>query len=719
MKNVQPTLVAKAALLCLLPLALSTGLTSVASAADERSDPAVREQIKKYLEPARYANATLSPDGRHLAVLSPVGTRRNLVVINLETREPKVITSLSEFDVMSVRWIGANYLAFSLGDMSAPGGAEYQDGGGLFVVHREGGNVREFQPTVRAAMNRGLGFLPRFSILSSVGGDSDEFIAVANERSREHSDLYRVSASTGRKTLLTFERPGRVVDWVLDHEQNIRGAVVLRELSGADAAAEPDEQAGAEAPKGGKVFQRVLMWRDVVGGAWRDVTDLGRGAKAIHPVAPAGEGELWVSTARGRDTTALFKMSLRTGKLEDAPFVDNPRFDIENDATGESVPGLMFHPVTRKPYAVAIEGDIPELYYLDDDLDSLHRSLQASFPGQQVSLQPSSGSKVLVNVSSDVKPQQIYLFDTQTRKLSHELDTRPQLKDGDLQPMHPFLLKTRDGLEIPGYYVLPKGYKEGQRLPTLVHIHGGPHARADLFGPGRGTGVREAQVLASQGFAVVIPNFRITPGMGRKIYMSGFGTVGTKMSEDHEDAMQWAVKAGFADPQRVCIGGSSYGGYATLRALTKTPDLFACGVAGLVVSDLELQLTSQSTDFGGSAEAIRHWRRMIGEKGTGWEQSRAVSPARQLGQITSPLMIWAGRDDFRTPLEQYERVVSGMKALGKTPDVMMVKDGEAHGYRKPENVLDLYEQMVLFLKRHIGTSRTRVTSGELTGQSAP
>jgi acetyl esterase/lipase len=233
---------------------------------------------------------------------------------------------------------------------------------------------------------------------------------------------------------------------------------------------------------------------------------------------------------------------------------------------------------------------------------------------------------------------------------------------------------------------------------------------ADLF---LGTGV------GTRGYAVIVPNFRITPGFGKKIFRDGFGKVGRQMSEDHEDAAKWAIDQGIAAPGRICITGASYGGYATLRALSKTPDLFACGVAGLVVSDLELQLTSQSTDFGGSAEAIRHWRRMIGEKGTGWEQSRAVSPARQLGQITSPLMIWAGRDDVRTPLEQYERVVSGMKALGKTPDVMMVKDGEAHGYRKPENVLDLYEQMVLFLKRHIGTSRTRVTSGELTGQSAP
>ena len=680
-----------------LPWVVWASLLSPAKAADVPSDPALRAQITKYLEQARYAQPQISPDGRHLAVLSPVGHRQNLVVIDLETRQPVRLTTLTDYDVTEVRWIGSDYLSFSLGDLKAPGSAEFHDGGGVFVVHRSGGTVREFQPTVRAFFNSDQVSYPEFSILSTMGPDSNEFIASSNERSSEHSDLYRVNAATGRKTLLTFDRPGDVQQWILDSRREIRGAVIRRAKAAKSSQAEDDED--------GKAFDRILVWRDRVGGPWREVADLGLQSGAIRPIAPDGEDKLWVVTSKGRDTSALYKLDLKTGALDSTPFVDNPRFDIHQDAARGRVPGLLLHPVTNKPFAVAINGDVPELYYLDDDLDTLHRGLQATFPGQQVSLQPTTGSRVLVSVSSDVKPQQVYFYDQQTKKLTRELNTRPDIKDGDLQPLRPFLLKTRDGLEIPGYYVLPKGHQAGQRVPTLIHIHGGPQVRADSHGPLSSSGVIEAQVLASQGFAVVLPNFRITPGLGKRVYFSGFGTLGRKMSEDHEDALKWAVEAGFADPKRVCIGGSSYGGYATLRALTKTPDLFACGVAGLVVSDLQLQLTSSRTDFAGSKSAVAHWRSLIGEKGSGWEQSKAVSPAFQLDRLKAPLMIWAGGSDRRTPIEQYHKVVDGMRALGKAPDVTMVKPEEAHGYYQLQNEVDLYEQMVMFLRRHVGTPK--------------
>ncbi|TXH46503.1 MAG: S9 family peptidase [Burkholderiaceae bacterium] len=646
------------------------------------SDPALRQQILKYTTPARYAMPTLSPDGRHLAVLSPVGGRQNLVVIDLAQRKAAAVTRMGDFDVVSVRWVGSNHLAFTLGDLEAPGGSDYQDGGGLFLVDRQGERFRELAPTQRAARARSLGRVPDLQITAMMGADSDEFLMSSNERSVSSRDLYRVSASTGRKTLLTFDRPGDVASWMLDESLQIRGAVVSRATEG-------------DKPQ----RRRVLMWREVAGGAWREAADLGVGPAAVYPVAMKDDQTLYVSTARGRDTSALYTMSLRTGELSAQPVAADPRFDIQRDASGEAVPGIMFHPVRHRPFAIAIQGDVTTRQYLDEEMAALHEGLKKTFPGALVALQPSDGDRVLVTVSSDVQAAKVYLWDKSKRQLTEELVTRPELKDGDLQPLHPFLLKTRDGLEIPGYYVLPKGYKEGQRLPTLVHIHGGPHVRADSWGPMSTTGVREAQVLASQGFAVVIPNFRITPGLGRKIYDQGFGTVGTKMSDDHEDAAKWAVEAGFADPKRICIGGSSSGGYATVQAMVKAPDLWACGVSGLLVVDRELQLKSSVTDYAGNPASVKQWRRMMGQDGDGWDKVRAISPVYKLDQLKAPLMMWAGRDDTRTPLEQFKLLEEKMGELGKRPVVSMIKDGEGHGYRKPENRLDLYEQMVLFLRQ--------------------
>ena len=94
-----------------------------------------------------------------------------------------------------------------------------------------------------------------------------------------------------------------------------------------------------------------------------------------------------------------------------------------------------------------------------------------------------------------------------------------------------------------------------------------------------------------------------------------------------------AVEAGFADPKRGCIGGSSYGGYATLRALTKTPDLFACGWLAWWCPDRSCSSRRRAPISRAVKSAVVHWRSLIGEKGSGWEQSKAVSPAFQLDRL--------------------------------------------------------------------------------------
>src|SRR4029079_3539995 len=144
--------------------------------------------------------------------------------------------------------------------------------------------------------------------------------------------------------------------------------------------------------------------------------------------------------------------------------------------------------------------------------------------------------------------------------------------------------------DMPVSSSLRRYARPGGRSPTIVHVHGGPPVRAD--GWGGGFGVREAQLFASRGYGVFVPQFSITPGVGAKIYYGGFGTMGRQMSEDHEDALKWAIDQGFADPARACISGGSYGGYAALQAMVKTPGLFKCAIAGMAPTDMEFQATS-------------------------------------------------------------------------------------------------------------------------------
>lgn len=161
-------------------------------------------------------------------------------------------------------------------------------------------------------------------------------------------------------------------------------------------------------------------------------------------------------------------------------------------------------------------------------------------------------------------------------------DIAPWIKEEEMCAMNPITYTSRDGLTIEGYLTLPKGYtmENAKNLPVVVNPHGGPWAR-DSWGYNP-----EVQFLASRGYAVLQMNFRASTGYGRKFTELGYKQWGQTMQNDITDGVEWLIKKGIADPKRVAIYGASYGGYATLAGVTFTPDLYACAVDYVGVSNL-------------------------------------------------------------------------------------------------------------------------------------
>lgn len=141
-----------------------------------------------------------------------------------------------------------------------------------------------------------------------------------------------------------------------------------------------------------------------------------------------------------------------------------------------------------------------------------------------------------------------------------------------------------------------------------------------------------------------------------------------------------------------------------MMALARFPDTFKCGVAGLVVSDLPLLLTSPAGDISGSREAVALWLRLIGV-GTLEQIPQEVSPVNLAGRIRQPLMIYAGAEDIRTPLEQTTRMVRALERAGNPPQIVLIKPEEGHGFGRVDNNVDLYATMIRFLEQHIGMRR--------------
>jgi dipeptidyl aminopeptidase/acylaminoacyl peptidase len=503
-------------------------------------------------------------------------------------------------------------------------------------------------------------------IVSAVVSNDDSF------------DLYRINLSNGRYRLLTAGRPSdRIASWILDSKLVPRVAIA----------------GGA-----GRSTQRIVHYRRDADSPWQEIArfDVTQPPAFVPLAFDTDDVHLYVASNEGRANIAIYRYNPNERKIVEM-VAQHPQYDLGASPLGAALDSLVFDPESGALTALRIDADRPQVVWVDESMDKIQASVDATWPDRFNVLSGTRlSSRVLINSYSDTMPGRLYLYDKQQRRIEEIGASRPWL-EGKLASVKPFRLTTRDGLEIPSYVVLPRDHKPGQRLPTIVHIHGGPFARdvvqGGRFGPS--FGVREAQLLASRGYAVVLPNFRITPELGSKLYYAGFGTYGQQMSDDHEDAAAWAVAQGFADPKRICISGASYGGYAALQAATRPSNPFACAISGLPVTDLKFQ--RDRADYSFSPAAVELWRKVQGVKDFDDPKVREQSPLFQADRIKIPVFMYVGEMDSRTPPAQAKRMADALAAAGNPVKDYFVGKGEGHGFGVQAVNVELYERMLKFL----------------------
>ena len=664
----------------LLSLLTFTSFAPIAHAQTSPSAAAKQLSIEDIWKNPQLANPTLSRSGKYLAATAPSKGRMNLLVLDMETRKGTLLTNFEDFDVINVSWVGDERLLFSLGQANSPTGAGQFDGGGFFVVGRDGQNARRLAATARESRTNNQYIYRGLSLFRTIPGNTNEVIAQGNLTSEDSVDLYRLNLNTGRTTILTAGRPSSLtLEWLVDSKLVPR--VVISGVK--------DE------------LTRVIYYRKSADAAWGEIArySLDKGSAFVPLAFEADDQMLQVATNQGRDTMAVYRYDPNQKKLG-AIVAQHARYDMGANSQGERIAGVLQSSADDSIIGYRVDAERPATIWIDEARAKVQRSLDGALPGMvNTFTRTPDGKRFLVTSYSDISPVRWYLFDDAKRRLEEIGSSRPWL-EGKLVEQRPFVFKTRDGLEIPGYLFLPKGYKQGTKLPTVVHIHGGPTVRADEFG--QGFGYIEAQLFASRGYAVVVPNFRITPGMGNKIFTAGFGAIGRQMSEDHEDALKWAVDQGYTDPKRVCISGASYGGYAALQAMVKTPDMFKCAIAGHAPVDLVFQNTSLSTDYVSDPAAVDLWKGIIGTTDLRSQLVKDLSPVNHAARIKGAVFLYAGRDDTRVPIDQMNAMDKALKDVGNPAKAFVVKPQEGHGFGKLENRIDLYNQMLAFLETQLG-----------------
>jgi dipeptidyl aminopeptidase/acylaminoacyl peptidase len=386
-------------------------------------------------------------------------------------------------------------------------------------------------------------------------------------------------------------------------------------------------------------------------------------------------------------------------RLAHHPQVDITMIESAGSSLGGPVSPLILDPQTYELIGLRVDGDRPETYWFRDQEARIQATLDRALPGAVNVVRRLDEGRYAVRSRSDRDPGTFFVFDTNARQLKEIGRPYAWIRPEQMGRTELLRYAARDGLEIPAYLTLPAG-KEAKKLPLLVWVHGGPWAR-DHWGWDP-----EVQFLASRGYAVLQVNYRGSTGFGRKHLVSSFRKLGQEMQNDLTDGVEHLVKTGVADRSRVCIGGGSYGGYATMMGLVREPGLFKCGINVVGVTDLFWWLDLGYTDFNAfDAEASGAWLRMtVGNPSSDGQMMRENSPRLQAGKIKAPVLFVHGGGDMRVPIKHAEGMRDAMKDK-ELPFEWVVYPEEGHGFLKESNRSDYFRRMESFLARHIGTAR--------------
>ncbi len=426
-----------------------------------------------------------------------------------------------------------------------------------------------------------------------------------------------------------------------------------------------------------------LFYRDGNGKDWRLVND-----EAVSELSMQALG----FTADGK--RALIESEERTGPnaLYEWDPATSERKQIARDDNVDPA-GLVFTHDFSRAFGVVFWDGTPRAQLLDTEVPEakLWKSLSASFPGQWVSFRSftKDASEVVFRVSSDRNPGEFYLLD-KNHKATYLLSTRKWIDPEQMAEIKPITYQARDGVTIEGFLTLPKG-SSGKNLPLILNPHGGPIGPFDdwFYNP-------EVQLFANRGYAVLQVNYRGSGNYGRAFRRSGYREWGGKMIDDMTDGVNHLVKQGIVDPNRMCIYGASYGGYASGQAIVREPDMYKCSFGYVGVYDMPMMYSEG--DIPDRDSGVNYLEEILG---TDRAFLASISPSRNAEKIKTPMFIAVGNDDFRAHPKHSRAMRKALEDAGKVVK-WMEKDYEGHGYFKEENKRDLYTQMLAWFDQYIG-----------------
>jgi dipeptidyl aminopeptidase/acylaminoacyl peptidase len=595
-----------------------------------------------FKNPPESAHA-ISPDGKRLAYLKPFESRMNIYVRDLnDAKSEKRLTELKDRDIAQFFWKGNETLLFS---KDFNGDENFH----IFAVDVKDAKAKDLTNYEKT----------RAAVIDTLENISPKEILVQhNRRNKEIFDVYRINAANG-KSKLVAENPGSVTGWVTDNNGKVRMALQADGL------------------------KTHVLYRKSESEKFKKILTFGHRESFSPEYFTADNQKIYALSNLGRDRISLVEFDPVTAK-ETKIIYQHSEVDIDS---------VTFNKDKKALESVSYITWKREVSFFDLELEKNFNSILEKIPQGEEIRYVSADKKqktFIARTYSDRSFGGVYLFDSALNKLTEVISFRQLLPIEKMSEMQPIKYKSRDGLTIHGYISKPVGAGD-KNLPVVVRVHGGPWAR-DEWGF-----QREVQFLTNSGFAVFSMNFRGSTGYGKKFFEASFKQWGLKMNDDITDGVRWLISEGIANPKKICIYGGSYGGYATLSALTTNPELYKCGVNYVGVSNLFTFMKTIPPYWKTELEKIYE---MVGHPELDKEQMIKTSPALNADKLNTPLFVAQGAQDPRVNKAESDQIVEALKKRGI--DVpYMVKENEGHGFRNEENRFDFYNAMEKFLSKYL------------------
>ena len=637
--------------------------------------------IADFVKHPTYSVVKISPTGEYLAMTVDRGEQDILTVLRTSDLSVVKINQLPDKkSVGQFEWASADRLIFNsirkVGSFTQP----FQTGE-WYAVNADGSQPRPLiYYGTRDATQRGESVGNKsFSLLDTLPDDDRNVLMQANyPRSSEGAGTEVVLLDTynGRRAPLT-RAPADNCNIALDIDHAPRYANCV-DTKGKD----------------GNFQQNSTLYRLGDDRRWTLLNDSKTTGQNLVVIADDAEGNAYTFRDDGKVSAEFGLLAAGSGAFS----------RIFHDPTAD-VSDLIHATDTRTVIAAVTEAGAPRVELVNEGHPDagIFLEMTKAFPGKRVGFSSATedGRLIVVAVSSPSDPGELYLYDRDSGKARFLLRNAPWLDRERLASVKPFTFVASDGQRLYGYLTLPKG-SDGKNLPMLVNPHGGPIGPRDnwVFN-------WQTQLFASRGYLVLQVNFRGSGGYGRAFEDAGHGEWGGRIQDDINEAAQWAIDQGYADPQRVCIYGGSFGGYSALMAPIRKPDLYRCAIGYVGVYDMAMMY--EEGDVEDSASGQRFLRHTIG---SGKVSLDAISPAKQADKIGIPVLLAAGARDYRAAPEHTEAMRDALIEAGNPPADTIIQSGEMHGFYDEKNRESLYTKILAFLQRNVGSGKVDVGQPE-------